>query len=105
VNPVTNEIYVANNSSNNATVITEQQRQTVPLSASIAPLTRNLTFSTTPSFTFGAESTFSPTAPAPQNVFFQADTWQGPWTQAVNGGSSFSGVVSSLQPGYHILYA
>jgi YVTN family beta-propeller protein len=105
VNPVTGRIYVANNGSNTATVVTEQQVQAVPLSTAITPLTGNGTSSATPSFTFTATSTFSPTAPAPLNVFFQADTWQGPWTQATEGGSSFAGTLAALEPGYHILYA
>jgi len=110
VNPVTNRIYVPNQGSNTVTVITEQQVQGVPLSASITPLAGNQTETPTPNFNFVATSAFSPTAPAPQNVFFQVDTWQGPWTLATFG-SSISGVLlssattSPLQQGFHILYA
>ncbi len=105
VNPVTGTVYVGNFNGNNVTVITEQQVQAIPLTASITPLPGNLTFSATPTFTFGAQSTFSPTAPAPHGVFFQADTWQGPWTAATYGGASFSGALPSLRPGYHVLFA
>ena len=38
-------------------------------------------------------------------MFFQVDTWQGPWTQATSSGSSWSGTVPTLQPGFHFLYA
>ena len=105
VNYVSSKIYVANYNSSNVTVITEQQVQTIPLSAAITALTGNQTASPTPSFTFNANSTFSPTAPAPQNVFFQVDTWQGSWTRATAGSGSFTGTTSSLQPGLHIVYA
>jgi len=112
VNPVTNQIYVANYGTvetnyngTTVTVITEQQVQSVPLSVGITSLAGNQASSATPSFMFNAQSSFSPNAPSPQNIFFQIDTWQEPWTQATNSGSSFSGSVSSLQPGFHILYA
>ena len=80
VNPVTNKIYVANYGSSNVTVIDEQQVQPIPLEADIAPLADNVTGSLTPAFTFTAESNFAPFAPDPDNLFFQVDTWQGPWT-------------------------
>jgi YVTN family beta-propeller protein len=112
VNPVTNQVYVANYGTvetnyngNTVTVITEAQVQTVPLSVSITSLAENQTSSATPSFTFTAQSTFSPTAPPPQDVFFQVDICQGPWTQAASQGSSFTGATPSIQPGFHILYA
>jgi YVTN family beta-propeller protein len=111
VNPVTGKIYVPNQASNTVTVITEQQVQTVPLSVSITPLTGNQTATSTPNFTFIATSAFIPTPPPPPlNVFFQADTWQGPWTPATFE-SSLSGVLlctattAPLQQGFHILYA
>src|SRR5258708_10753576 len=105
VNPVTNEIYVANQMSNNVTVITEQQVQAIPLTTVITALAGNQTSIATPSFTFNAQSNFSPIAPAIGNVFFQMDTWQGAWTAATGTGPSFTGTVAALQPGFHILYA
>ena len=105
VNPVTGNIYVANAGSASVTVITEQPVQPVPLSTVITPLPGNQVGGTTPGYQFNAQSSFSPTAPAPQNVFYQVDTWQGPWTQATNLGSAFSATLSPLAPGYHILYA
>lgn len=42
----------------------------------------------------------------PTAVFFQLDTWQGLWTRASDGaGDTFSGSVSGLTNGIHILYA
>jgi YVTN family beta-propeller protein len=105
VNPVTNKIYVTNAGSSNVTVITEQQVQAIPLTTVITALPGNQTPSATPSFTFTAQSNFSPTAPAIGNVFFQVDTWQGAWIAAAGTGPSFTGTVAPLQPGFHILYA
>ncbi len=106
VNPVTNTVYNVNLTSGNVTVISEQQVQTVPLSASITSLPGNQTASQTPLLTFTAASTFSPSTPPPQNIFFQVDTWQGSWTRATaSGGSSCTGTTTTLQPGLHIVYA
>lgn len=105
VNPATNTIYVASNPSNTVTAITEQQVQTIPLTTTITSLPGNLTTGLTPSFVFNAESTFSPNPTTPANVFFQVDSWQGPWITAAGSGSSYSGTTPTLQPGFHILYA
>ena len=106
VNPVTNEIYVSNIFDNDVSVLTEQQTQTIPLTTTITPLTGNTSSSSAASLTFTAASTFAPNAPTPNAVYFQLDTWQGPWTAATNnGGGSFSGTTSSLQGGFHIVYA
>jgi hypothetical protein len=110
VNPVTNTSYVSNfgavaTDAGTVTAIREAPVQAVPLSVSILPLAGNQTTSPAPAFAFTAHSSFSPTAPPPQNVFFQMDTVQGVWTKAVNNGPSFAGTVSSLLPGFHLLYA
>ena len=105
VNPVTNKIYIANGSSGNVTVITEQQVQPIPLTASINPLPGNQTSSSTPGFTFSASSTFSPIATAPDTVYYQVDTWQGPWNAATGTNPTYAGMLAPLQPGFHILYA
>jgi hypothetical protein len=107
VNPVTNKVYVANAGSNNVTVLTEQQVQTIPLTTAISALPDNQTISPTPAFTFTASSTFSPTAPAVDAVYFQLDTWQGAWTSASSAGTpgSFTGTLPALSHGIHILYA
>jgi len=111
VNPMTNAIYVSNYGDppvfgNTMTAIWKENLQPVPLRVNIVPLAENQTTSLAPTFAFTAQSGFSPTTPPPQNIFFQVDTAQGPWTRASINGSSFSGTVaSSLQPGPHILYA
>jgi hypothetical protein len=107
VNSATNQIYVPNASSNNVTVITEQQAQPIPLLANILPLSTGLiSGSFTPSFNFTAVSNFTPYAPVPDNLLYQVDTWQGPWTAATSGGNgAFSKQTPALQPGFHLLYA
>jgi uncharacterized repeat protein (TIGR01451 family) len=106
VNPVTNQIYAANNGSSNVTVITEQQVQPIPLTDTITPLVGNQTSNPAPTFTFSASSSFAPTAPPVDALYFQFDTWQGPWTPATSTGSGgFSGTAPTLSLGTHILYA
>ena len=105
VDPVTGTIYVSNWNSSNVTVITEQRVSTIPLQASIAPVTGNLT-GLTPTFTFSASSGFTPTASTPDNILFAVDTWQGPWQAAtLQSGTTYSGSPGTLQTGFHILYA
>jgi hypothetical protein len=60
VNPVTNHIYVTNYSSGNVTAIAAEQLQPKPLTTAITALAGNQTTSATPSFTFTANSAFSP---------------------------------------------
>jgi YVTN family beta-propeller protein len=106
VNPVTNQIYVANQNSGNVTVITEQQVQPIPLTTTITPLVGNQTANPTPTFTFSASTSFAPTAPPVDALYFQFDTWQGPWTAATStGGGGFTGTAPTLSLGTHILYA
>lgn len=106
-NPVTNMVYVANNSSNNVTVIAGTgTAQTIPITTTITPLTGDKTSSASPTFTFSAVSTFAPTAPPVEAVYFQVDSEQGPWSQATStGGGNFSGAAASLSQGSHTLHA
>src|SRR5205823_4553649 len=78
----------------------------IPLKASITPLAGNQTASATPTFSFTAASTFSPTAPPVESLVYQVDTWQGAWLAAASDGSGgFSGAPPALAPGFHIIYA
>jgi YVTN family beta-propeller protein len=106
VNPVTNKIYVASVDGNNVTVINEQEAQAIPLTTTITPLADNQTSNPTPTFTFTASSSFAPTAPPVDALYFQFDTWQGPWIPATaTPGAGFSGTAPTLSLGTHILYA
>jgi hypothetical protein len=105
VNAITNRIYVANNSSNDVTVITEQQTSAIPLTTAITPLPGNQTTFTQPTFTFTTSSSYAPTAPPVQTVYYQLDTWQGPWLQASGSASTFTAQTPVLRLGTHVLYA
>jgi YVTN family beta-propeller protein len=107
VNPVTNAVYVSNQNSNNVTVITEQQVHSIPLSATVTPLGGDQTVVTAapPIFTFTTSSTFSPQATTPDAVFYQVDTWQGPWLMASGSSNTFTGQIPAEFLGTHILYA
>jgi YVTN family beta-propeller protein len=106
VNAVTNKIYVADGNFS-ITVITEEQVQAIPLTVAITPLAGNTTTSATPLFTFTAASTFAPTAPPPDALYFQFDSLQGPWTAATPNlvSPGFSGTAPTLSSGTHTLYA
>jgi YVTN family beta-propeller protein len=107
VNPVTNQVYVPNLYDNTVTVLTEQQTQAIPLTTTISPLVGNQTSSPVPTFTFTGSDSFAPTAPSLEGLYFQLDTWQGPWFAAASTGTqgSFTGTAPTLSPGVHILYA
>jgi YVTN family beta-propeller protein len=101
VNPVTNNIGVANSNGGNVTLIDEQPVQPIPLTTSISPLVGNQTGVPNPSFTFTAAST---TVAQPNAVFFQVDTWQNAWSATAGSNPTFTGTLSPLQLGFHILY-
>ncbi len=105
VSPVSNRIYVANNLVSTVTVITEQVVNAIPLTVAIAPLNGNQTTNPQPSFTFTTTSTYTPTAPPVEAVYYQVDTWQGPWLQASGAAPSFTARTPVLRLGTHILYA
>jgi YVTN family beta-propeller protein len=106
VNAVTNKIYVANFVSNNITVLTEQQAQPIPLTTSItSPSGNQLAAGTTSVFNFTTHSAYTPRAPVVQSVYYQFDTWQGPWLQATGSAPNFIASVPPLPLGLHIIYA
>jgi hypothetical protein len=101
VNPIINNVYVGGG---DLVTLTEQQVQPIPLLTQITPLTANQTISRTPSFSFQTISTYEPVTPTPLAVYFQVDTWQGPWTQASGSNPAFSGQTGPLLLGTHVLY-
>jgi len=111
-NPVTNKIYVANGV--NVTVLDgapDGPAENIPLTVSIASLPGNVTYSATPSFSFTAQSSYSPNSPAIQNIYYQLDNCAGQWqradnfVQAGNSASASGTPPQALTPGLHILYA
>ena len=105
INPVTNKIYARESlidqnfhTTYGIALLTEQQVQPIPLTTAIAPLPANM-------FSFTTSSAYSPIVPAVQNVYFQFDTWQGPWLKASGSAPNFIGSAPALLPGIHIVYA
>jgi len=115
VNPVTNKIYVANRDSDTVSVITEQAANPIPLITLIAPLPDRTSATAEPEFTFLTESLYTPLQPQAQQVYYQLDSWIGPWLSAtlqIDGSAVSALNVSQWQAtlppqadGVHILYA
>ncbi len=109
VNPITNKTYIASDGYyywyGYVTVLTEQQVQAIPLVTTISALPGGVTSETNPSFNFTVSDSFSPFAPAVENVYYQLDSWQGPWLSATGTAPNFSAQLSPLAQGSHILYA
>jgi YVTN family beta-propeller protein len=106
VNPISGKVYVPNYYSKTVSIITPEQVHSIPLDTAIAPLKGNVTTSLTPTFSFTTDSEFSPYAPPVQGVYYQFDTWQGPWQPASGQAPSFTATPAKpLSLGTHILYA
>ncbi len=109
VNPISNQVFIEGNDStlgNSVTVLSEQKRQSIPLKVAISPLPGNTIALPAPaSFTFTTSSSYSPIAPLPQNVYYQMDTWQGPWLRATGSAPNFTATLASLTPGVHTIFA
>jgi YVTN family beta-propeller protein len=105
VNPVTHKAYVANYGSTSVTVITPARMEAIPLTTDITPLPGDATWLGRPTFSLSATSTFSPTTPAVRHIYYQVDTWIGPWLKASPAGASGSGRTPTLLPGTHLLFA
>jgi YVTN family beta-propeller protein len=132
INLATNNIYVTNLGGGTVTVISEEQVQTMPLVTSIDPIPGNVTTTATPTFTFTATNSAGPvgslvpgkvrmtakplfintpaipTTPGGlvAQVYYQVDTWEGPWIATSPGCGDFSATVTSpLRQGTHVVYA
>jgi YVTN family beta-propeller protein len=129
INLATNNIYVTNLGDGTVTEISEERVQPIPLVTSIDPIPGNVT-TATPTFTFTAANSFAPN-PVPDtvhssvrplfvskpaspvtpsglvtNVYYQVDTWEGPWIAATPGSGDFSATVTApLRQGTHVVYA
>lgn len=108
VNLAADTIYAAQSGSNTASLTFRQQlHAAIPLKAAINPLPNNVSITPNPTFTFTANSTFTPIATVPNGLYFQVDTIKGEWSAAtMTGAGAFQGTVTNkLAPGIHILYA
>jgi len=69
INPVTNKIYVANDFSNNVTVIDAAPSTFMQPSNSVTMLGGNVTTNPNPTLTFTVSGAYSPTSPATRTVY------------------------------------
>jgi YVTN family beta-propeller protein len=115
VNPVTNKLYTANFLSDNVTAISEQPSYPIPLVVTISWLPGRTSASPNPTFTFLTESQYAPTASPIQALYYQVDSWTGPWLPAILNSntspltalntSQWSATIPAQPNGIHILYA
>jgi YVTN family beta-propeller protein len=102
VNPILARVYSVG-LENDATQITEQGLEPLPLTTNINPLSNDRTTNSNPAFTFGAQSSDGST---PSGVYFAVDSWQNAWTAAKNNNGTYTGTLPApLTAGVHILYA
>jgi len=106
MNLVTDTIYVADGWDGKVVVLTEASNAAQASNVVIQPLEGN-TSSAFPSFQLAAQDMYdNPLQPAA--VYWQLDTWQGPWLPAVAGSGvgNFSATPTMpLAAGTHVLYA
>lgn len=107
VNLLKNQIYAPSNSFPSTTlkIINEQNTQNLPLTVDIDLSSDHITHTGTPTFSFTPISAYSPANPAIQNVFYQVDTWTGPWLKATHNAGLWNGTTPFLQVGPHVIYA
>jgi YVTN family beta-propeller protein len=105
VNAATNKIYVANYSSNNVTVIDVDRKEANPLSVMIVPFTGNTVAGTNTALSFYVSNQYSPTSLPVRTVYYQLDTLNSQWLEASSANGAWTGVLASLSPGEHVLYA
>jgi YVTN family beta-propeller protein len=104
LNPLTNITYVANYGGN-VTVIKEQEVESIPLTTVISPLTDNTSFVGNPTLSYAAASAYSPVATSVQKVYYQVDTWTGPWNTATPSGGNGNFTIPVQPAGIHTVYA
>ncbi|MGE5716545.1 MAG: YncE family protein, partial [Acidobacteriota bacterium] len=104
VNQVTNCVFVPKVDAT-VTRMCDQDVHDIPLHVAISPVPGDTTSTGTTAFSFSPTSGYAPFAPPPTGVYFQMDGWQGPWQAATPAGTLFSGNVSVLRQGLHVLYA
>ena len=111
VDPTAGNIYVVDSGSteeNSTTVIAEQQVTMIPISTTVTQPTGNQPSSFTQTFSFATSNNFTtlPTTAPIDNLLYRDGTWQLPWNVGANQGSgNFTGSLSVLQVGPHLLYS
>jgi YVTN family beta-propeller protein len=109
VSSVTNRVYVGNQFSDNVTVITPAPSSAIPLNTTTVAQNGNTTTFSNPTFRMTATSTYSPNAPPQQNIYYQMDTTNGPWSKATFLSSTSTTLTATAAPtgvslGVHIIY-
>ncbi len=113
VNPVTGRIYVGSDmtmtTADTISVLTPAPTASIPLNVTATTPAGNTVNTRTPTFTLTATSSYSPNAPAPQNIYFQIDSTAGTWTRATPTGSTASTLTATattpaLTKGIHTIY-
>lgn len=90
---------------NDFTLLPEQQQQAIPLKVIIGPLPSNALTLPNGNITLTSSSSYAPTAPAPQRVYYQLDSRQGQWLPASGTAPNFTATLSSVAPGIHTIFA
>jgi len=106
--PITGNIFAADNGGFDVTYIAENQVQANGLTTSITPFANNTTYTGAPTFTFTPSNGLT-TVPV-AGVYYQLDSQQGNWAAAnppLPGSPSgnFTANLSGVVPGFHIIYA
>jgi hypothetical protein len=86
-------------------VATEQDVHPIPLTTDINPLPGNAATVSNPTLDYSVASTYFPSAPAVQQVYYQVDTWTGPWLRAIPSGGVGSFTIPVQTGGIHTVYA
>jgi hypothetical protein len=106
-NPATDLFYLSGDASATPPyldILAPEILQSLPLTSTIAPQPFNQTGSSA-TFQFTTSSRYTPAVPAVQQVYYQLDTWQGPWLKASGTAPNFSANLSGMIAGQHVLYA
>jgi len=105
VNPLTNNVYVANKGSNDVTVIAPTFAETSFLTTAIDELPGDTTYTSSAAIDLLATSATRQCPRAWSRFYFQVDTANGVWKPASPSGSGATAFTGGLTQGLHILYA
>ena len=102
IDPLANQAYIQQWGDPTVTLLSEQQPQTNPLTLTITPLPNDTSPIRTPTFTFSPHNVYSTTV---RQIYYQVDTWIGPWLPATQTGGQWVGITPPLHNGIHTLFA
>jgi YVTN family beta-propeller protein len=107
INPLSDVAYVTDGNLGGVAALTDRPVQKVSINTAIGALPGNQSSSPTPSFNLTPTSSFGPITPPVNEVYYQVDTWQGPWSAASPAatGTYTATLATGLSVGTHIIYA